>query len=418
MKTFLPATGGGSSSTGGSPQYNARVVTSSPASRARSRHCGIKSAQASISWKTAASATSRPTAWASNVKSTTTPKLPLHRVLHVHVDQVTGPGPLVADRRGLRRPDHLTGQRVTRAQAGHLVSTEDPAHRPGRHPQLRSEPVLTSPVQRTGGDDLGLHFGAGPGRCPVRARRPVFQPGLPLDVETGDPPVGALAGDAHGLGHVRNRHPQPPDPVHEQATTMERQSSVTVRHEDLRLVKTAISTAPGVFAQIKDQLPTSWPSTPRRPADRRGDRPACLSHFSGQTGQVLGHGGPSAPSPGAVCRSTEAGVKLLATRAAASPSWSFGRWSPTAANHRWWLLADRPLSANSARPAQYNRAHPEARHHEGQHLRATRSLVGRSRHKISAARMPFGPPIESGSERASIATTLVRVASHVRRTFP
>jgi hypothetical protein len=38
------------------------------------------------------------------------------------------------------------------------------------------------------------------------------------------------------------------DPLHEQTATMERQTSVTVTHEDLRVVKTAISTAPEVFA--------------------------------------------------------------------------------------------------------------------------------------------------------------------------
>jgi len=38
------------------------------------------------------------------------------------------------------------------------------------------------------------------------------------------------------------------DTPHEQTTTVERQAGVTVTHEDLRLVKTAISTAPGVFA--------------------------------------------------------------------------------------------------------------------------------------------------------------------------
>jgi hypothetical protein len=45
-----------------------------------------------------------------------------------------------------------------------------------------------------------------------------------------------------------NRHALDADPMDQQTTTMNSQTSVTVRHEDLRLVKTAISTAPEVFA--------------------------------------------------------------------------------------------------------------------------------------------------------------------------
>jgi hypothetical protein len=41
------------------------------------------------------------------------------------------------------------------------------------------------------------------------------------------------------------------------------ETSVSVRHEDLREVKTAISTAPEVFAYIKPLSPTSRPSTAR-----------------------------------------------------------------------------------------------------------------------------------------------------------
>ena len=69
-----------------------------------------------------------------------------------------------------------------------------------------------------------------------------------LGVEAGHPAVRALPGDAHGLGDMGDGHALFADALHEQATTMERQTSVTVTHEDLRLVKTAISTAPGVFA--------------------------------------------------------------------------------------------------------------------------------------------------------------------------
>jgi hypothetical protein len=50
---------------------------------------------------------------------------------------------------------------------------------------------------------------------------------------------------------MSSRHPLLADPTHQQTPAMKRQTSVTVRHEDLRLVKTAISTAPEVF--LSDQ---------------------------------------------------------------------------------------------------------------------------------------------------------------------
>jgi hypothetical protein len=47
---------------------------------------------------------------------------------------------------------------------------------------------------------------------------------------------------------MRDRHALITDPLHQQQPAVERQTSITVRHEDLRVVKTAISTAPEVFA--------------------------------------------------------------------------------------------------------------------------------------------------------------------------
>jgi hypothetical protein len=82
----------------------------------------------------------------------------------------------------------------------------------------------------------------------MRSRRTVEQPGISLRVETGNPTMGALAGDPHCASNMRDRHALRPDPPHQQTTTMERQTSVTVRHEDLRVVETAIPTAAEVFA--------------------------------------------------------------------------------------------------------------------------------------------------------------------------
>src|SRR6188768_3661074 len=95
-----------------------------------------------------------------------------------------------------------------------------------------------------------------------------MQTGLALGVETGDPAMGALAGDPHRPGDMSDRHLLVTDALHQQHTTVECQAGVTVTHEDLRLVKTAISTAPGVFVCVNDQSPTSWPGTPSTGSSR------------------------------------------------------------------------------------------------------------------------------------------------------
>ena len=75
-----------------------------------------------------------------------------------------------------------------------------------------------------------------------------MEAGVAFGVEPGHPSVGALAGDAHRFGDVRDRHPFVADSLDEQTATMNGEASVTVTHEDLRVVKTSISTAPEVFA--------------------------------------------------------------------------------------------------------------------------------------------------------------------------
>jgi hypothetical protein len=66
-------------------------------------------------------------------------------------------------------------------------------------------------------------------------------------VETSQPAVGALTRDSHRLGDMCHRHSLVADPFDQQAPAVKRQSSITVTHEDLRVVKTDISTAPEVF---------------------------------------------------------------------------------------------------------------------------------------------------------------------------
>ena len=71
--------------------------------------------------------------------------------------------------------------------------------------------------------------------------------GETLGVEAGQPTMGALARHPHGLGHMGDGHSLVSDSFDQQTPAMKRQSGITVTHEDLRLVKTAISTAPEVF---------------------------------------------------------------------------------------------------------------------------------------------------------------------------
>ena len=84
-----------------------------------------------------------------------------------------------------------------------------------------------------------------PSRGPMRPRRPVHQTGVALGVEPGHPAVGTLAGDPHRPSDMRHRHPLDPDPIHQQPTPKNRQTSITVTHQDLRWVEDDISTPPG-----------------------------------------------------------------------------------------------------------------------------------------------------------------------------
>jgi hypothetical protein len=49
---------------------------------------------------------------------------------------------------------------------------------------------------------------------------------------------------------MRDRAAITPNPPNKQTTTMKRQPRISVSHEDLRLVKTGISTAPGGLRMI------------------------------------------------------------------------------------------------------------------------------------------------------------------------
>jgi hypothetical protein len=84
----------------------------------------------------------------------------------------------------------------------------------------------------------------------MRPRRPVPQPVDAELVEPADPAVRALPRHPQFLRDVRDRATVAPDPPNKQTTTVKRQPSISVSHEDLRLVKTGISTAPGGLRMI------------------------------------------------------------------------------------------------------------------------------------------------------------------------
>jgi hypothetical protein len=72
-------------------------------------------------------------------------------------------------------------------------------------------------------------------------------------LEPADPAMAALTRDAHRFGDVRHGLALDDDALDEESPTVERETSVTVSHEDLRFVKTAISTMPGGLLASADR---------------------------------------------------------------------------------------------------------------------------------------------------------------------
>src|SRR4051812_3515043 len=81
--------------------------------------------------------------------------------------------------------------------------------------------------------DAVLDLGRGSGRAGVRAAGPVDQPGLAFVLEAGDPGPHAFARDPHRRGDVRL---PPPGlvPFDDQLAAVDRESGITVGHENLR----------------------------------------------------------------------------------------------------------------------------------------------------------------------------------------
>src|SRR5690606_19854166 len=158
----------------------------------------------------------------------------LAQLLHIHVDQLPGPGPLIAYGGGLGGADLLTGHRVQLPQIGHAGAAQHPRDGAGRHTQLGADPVRPAAMGAAAGHDPHGHLGGCAPGAVVGAAGAVIQAVLALLVVALEPVVGALAGVAHRLGGMGNRPPLLAHPPHQQQATLERQTGITVGHEDLR----------------------------------------------------------------------------------------------------------------------------------------------------------------------------------------
>lgn len=109
-----------------------------------SRWAGFGVGQLGVS-RRPSSARSRSRSWpASRVGPACLPAMDLEALvvedlgdlLDVNMDELARPVALVTHRRRLRCSDHLSGQRVALTQVGDAVAAQNPAHRPGRNPEL------------------------------------------------------------------------------------------------------------------------------------------------------------------------------------------------------------------------------------------------------------------------------------------
>src|SRR5690606_932091 len=97
-----------------------------------------------------------------------------------------------------------------------------------------ADPVRPAAVGASAGHDPLGHLGQCAPGAVVGAAGAVVQAVLALLVIALEPVVGALARDAHRLGGVGHRPPLLAHPLHQQQATLERQTGITVGHEDLR----------------------------------------------------------------------------------------------------------------------------------------------------------------------------------------
>lgn len=171
--------------------------------------------------------------------------------LDVDVDQLTRRLALITAGSSTGGAHRQTGDRVAVAQARYLVAGQDPRHRAGRHAGSRTDRLRPGAQLMASLHDPLLDLRGGAGRCAVRAAGAVGHPGLTLGPVALCPGRGALARDSHLAGHVGDPTAIINDSTRQDQTTMRRQTSISVRHEDLRAGEDGISTAPGGLPMIK-----------------------------------------------------------------------------------------------------------------------------------------------------------------------
>ena len=156
-------------------------------------------------------------------------------LLHVEVEEFTGPGAFVAGMAAAFGADGLSGQRVAGRQARHLVAAQDAGHRPCGDTGFRGEEVRPAPVSTPCIEHCGLDvFGCSP-RAGAWAAGAVVQAVPALGPEAGHPSVRALPRDSQFLGHVRHRAPVVHDTAHQKTSAVKGQPGISVGHQDLRL---------------------------------------------------------------------------------------------------------------------------------------------------------------------------------------
>src|SRR5690606_30844608 len=82
----------------------------------------------------------------------------LAQLLHIHVDQLPGPGPLIAYGGGLGGADLLTGHRVQLAQIGHAGAAQHPRDGARGHTQLGAYPVRPAAMGAAAGHNPLRHL--------------------------------------------------------------------------------------------------------------------------------------------------------------------------------------------------------------------------------------------------------------------
>jgi hypothetical protein len=125
------------------------------------------------------------------------------------------------------------------------MASQNPTDRASRHPKVVSEPIRPHPTFPPRRNDPLFHLDRGASWSVMRPRRPIHQPGVALNVPAGNPTMRTLTRNPHRFGDMRNRHPLHAYPLHNQTTTMNREPSITVTHEDLPVGVTAITTPLG-----------------------------------------------------------------------------------------------------------------------------------------------------------------------------